>query len=310
MRIASTMMDLVGNTPLVRLNRLAPAGGAEVVAKLEYFNPASSVKDRVALGMVTAAEREGRLVPGSRPPQVIVEPTSGNTGIGLAFVAAVKGYRLILAMPESMSDERKTLLRGLGATVVLTPASGGMTAAVAEAEKLVAEIPGAVMLDQFANPANPAAHYAATAEEIWADTDGTVDVFISAVGTGGTVTGVGRRLKELKLDVAVYTVEPAESPVLSGGKAGPHGIQGIGAGFVPGVLDASVYDEVIQITAEQAYATAKEIARVEGILVGISAGAAIQAAANLAKRLEFETKNIVVVIPDSGERYLSLDLFG
>lgn len=309
MRIASTMLDLVGNTPLVRLNRLAPADGAEIVAKLEYYNPASSVKDRVALGMITAAEKAGKLVPGRTPPQVIVEPTSGNTGIGLAFASAVKGYRLILTMPESMSDERKTLLRGMGATVVLTPAAGGMAAAVAEAEKLAREVPGAVMLDQFANPANPATHYATTAEEIWNCTDGNVNVFVSAAGTGGTVTGVGQRLKELKPDIAVYAVEPSESPVLSGGQPGKHGIQGIGAGFVPGIIDCSVLDGILTVSTDEALAFAQRMIREEGILCGISSGAAGHAAVRLAADPVFRGRRIVFLVPDTAERYLSTKLF-
>lgn len=309
MRIASAMLDLVGNTPLVRLNRLAPEDGAEIVAKLEYYNPASSVKDRVALGMIAAAEKAGKLVPGRTPPQVIVEPTSGNTGIGLAFASAVKGYRLILTMPESMSDERKTLLRGLGATVVLTPAAGGMAAAVAEAEKLARDVPGAVMLDQFANPANPATHYATTAEEIWRDTDGNVDVFVSAAGTGGTVTGVGRRLKELKPGIAVYAVEPSESPVLSGGQPGKHGIQGIGAGFVPGIIDRSVLDGVLTVSTDEALAFARRMIREEGILCGISSGAAGHAAVRLAADPAFRGRRIVFLAPDTAERYLSTKLF-
>lgn len=309
MRIASTMLDLVGNTPLVRLNGLAPAGGAEIVAKLEYCNPASSVKDRVALSMITAAEKAGKLVPSRTPPQIIVEPTSGNTGIGLAFASAVKGYRLILTMPESMSDERKNLLRGLGATVVLTPAAGGMAAAVAEAEKLAGEVPGAVMLDQFANPANPATHYATTAEEIWRDTDGNVDVFVSAAGTGGSVTGVGRRLKELKPGIAVYAVEPSESPVLSGGQPGKHGIQGIGAGFVPGIIDRSVLDGVLTVSTDEALAFARRMIREEGILCGISSGAAGHAAVRLAADPAFRGRRIVFLAPDTAERYLSTKLF-
>ncbi len=308
MRIASDMTALVGNTPLVRLNRVVPEG-AEVVAKLEFFNPASSVKDRVAMGMIAAAEKAGVLSPGKEPPQVIVEPTSGNTGIGLAFASAVKGYGLILTMPESMSEERKTLLRGLGASLVLTPAAGGMSAAVAEAEKIVRETPGAVMLDQFANPANPAAHFASTAEEIWRDTDGGVDIFVSAAGTGGTVTGVGKRLKELNPDVKVYAVEPAESPVLSGGKPGKHGIQGIGAGFVPKVLDRSVLDGVLTVSTEEALAFAKRLIREEGILCGISSGAAGFAAARLAGDPALAGKRVVFIVCDTAERYLSTKLF-
>ena len=309
MRIASDMTALVGKTPLVRLNRVVPQDGAEVIAKLEFFNPASSVKDRIAMGMIRDAEQAGLLTPGRSPAQVIVEPTSGNTGIGLAFAAAVKGYRLVLTMPESMSEERKTMLRGLGATLILTPAAGGMSAAVAEAEKIVTKTPGAVMLGQFDNPANPATHYAATAEEIWSDTDGTVDVFVSAAGTGGTVTGVGKRLKELNAKIRVYAVEPGESPVLSGGAAGKHGIQGIGAGFVPKVLDRSVLDGVLTVNTDEALAFAKRLIREEGILCGISSGAAACAAARLAADPALRGKRIVFIVCDTAERYLSTRLF-
>lgn len=305
MRIAPDMTALVGNTPLVRLNRTCSGCAAEVVAKLEFFNPVSSIKDRVALAMIEDAEKAGKL----RPGRTIVEPTSGNTGIGLAFAAAVRGYRLVLTMPESMSNERKTLLRGLGATLVLTPAAGGMAAAVAKAEKLVRETPGAVMLNQFANPANPAGHYAGTAEEIWRDTGGKVDVFVAAVGTGGTVTGVGRRLKDLNPAVTVYAVEPAESPVLSGGSPGAHGIQGIGAGFVPGTLDRSVLDGVLTVGTSDAVAFARRLIREEGILCGISAGAAGLAAVRTAGAAELAGKRVVFIVPDTAERYLSTDLF-
>ncbi|SBV98435.1 cysteine synthase A, O-acetylserine sulfhydrolase A subunit [uncultured delta proteobacterium] len=309
MRIAPDMTALVGKTPLVRLHRVVPQDGAEVIAKLEFFNPASSVKDRIAMGMIRDAEKAGRLTPGRSPAQVIVEPTSGNTGIGLAFAAAVKGYKLILTMPESMSEERKTMLRGLGATLILTPAAGGMSAAVAEAEKIVKETPGAVMLGQFDNPANPATHYSSTAEEIWDDTDGTVDVFVSAAGTGGTVTGVGKRLKELNAKIRVYAVEPAESPVLSGGAAGKHGIQGIGAGFVPKVLDRSVLDGVLTVTTDEALDFARRLIREEGILCGISSGAAGLAAARLAADPALRGKRIVFIVCDTAERYLSTRLF-
>ena len=301
------MTALIGNTPLVKLNRVVPQDGAEVVAKLEFFNPASSVKDRIAFGMITAAEKAGALTPGKG--QVLVEPTSGNTGIGLAFVAAVRGYTLILTMPESMSLERRTMLAGLGATLVLTPASGGMSAAVAEAEKIVRETPDAVMLGQFDNPANPATHYAATAEEIWRDTDGAVDILISAVGTGGTATGTGRRLKELCPAVRVFAVEPAESPVLSGGAPSPHGIQGIGAGFVPKVLDRSVLDGVLTVNTADALAFARRMIREEGILCGISSGAAGCAAARLAAEPAHKGKRIVFIVCDTAERYLSTKLF-
>ena len=309
MRIAPDMTALVGNTPLVRLNRVVPQDGAEVAAKLEFFNPASSVKDRIAIGMIQAAEKAGNLVPGQNPPQVIVEPTSGNTGIGLAFAAAVKGYALILTMPESMSEERKTLLRGLGATLILTPAAAGMSGALAEAENIVKATPGAVMLGQFDNPANPATHHAITAEEIWRDTDGKIDAFVSAAGTGGTVTGVGKRLKELNKKIAIYAVEPTESPVLSGGAPGKHGIQGIGAGFVPKVLDRSVLDGVLTVSTDEALAFARRLIREEGILCGISSGAAGCAAARLAKEPAFKGKRIVFLVPDTAERYLSTQLF-
>ena len=309
MRIAADMTALIGNTPLVRLNRLVPQGGAEVLGKLEFFNPASSVKDRVAMNMVIAAEKAGILTPGQHPAQVIVEPTSGNTGIGLAFVAAVRGYALILTMPESRSTERKTMLRGLGATLVLTPASGGMSAAVAEAEKITRETPGAVMLGQFDNPANPAIHAATTAEEIWRDTDGSVDALVSAAGTGGTVSGTGKRLKELCSAVAVYAVEPEESPVLSGGAPSPHGIQGIGAGFVPRILDRSVLDGILTVSTEDAVAFAGRLIREEGILCGISSGAAGCAAARLAADPAFVGKRIVFIACDTAERYLSTRLF-
>lgn len=312
MHIAPDMTALVGNTPLVRLNRVAApaiANGAELLAKLEFFNPASSAKDRIALAMVEAAEQSGQLRPGQEPPQTIVEPTSGNTGVGLAFVAAIKGYSLILTMPENMSGERKTLLRGLGAQLVLTPAEGGMAASVAEAKRLVRETPDAVMLDQFANPANPAAHYATTAEEIWRDTDGNLDAFVSIAGSGGTVTGTGKRLKELKGDIRVFVVEPEESPVLSGGNAGKHGIQGAGAGFVPAVLDVGVADGILTVGTADAIAMARRLIREEGILCGISSGAAACAAIRLGQRPEFSGKRIVFLAPDTAERYLSTDLF-
>lgn len=307
MRIAQDMTALVGGTPLVKLNRVVPQHGAEVVAKLEFFNPGFSIKDRVAMNMIGTAERAGTLTPGRG--QCIVEPTSGNTGVGLAFAAAVKGYKLILTMPESMSDERKTLLRGLGATLVLTPASGGMGAAVAEAEKIVKETPGAVMLAQFDNPANPAAHYATTAEEIWRDTDGAIDILVSAAGTGGTVTGTGKRLKELNPEIKVFAVEPAESPVLSGGKPAPHGIQGIGAGFVPKVLDRNMLDGVLTVSTGDALTFAGRMIREEGILCGISSGAAGCAAARLAEDAANKGKRIVFIVCDAADRYLSTQLF-
>lgn len=306
------MADLVGNTPLVRLNRVAApaiANGAEIVAKLEFYNPGSSAKDRVALAMVNAAEKNGRLVPGQTPPGIIVEPTSGNTGVGLALAAAVKGYSLVLTMPENMSEERKTLLRGLGARIVTTPAAGGMTAAVEEARRIVRETPGAVMLDQFANPANPAAHYATTAEEIWRDTDGQIAAFVSIAGSGGTVTGVGRRLKELNPAVRVYVVEPEESAVLSGKAPGRHGIQGAGAGFVPSVLDREIFDGILTVATQEALDTAKRLIREEGILCGISSGGAAHAAIRLGQLPEFSGKRIVFLAPDTAERYLSTELF-
>ncbi len=309
MRIASDMTALVGNTPLVLLNRLSAGSGARILAKLEFYNPASSVKDRVALNLINAAEKAGKLRPGKTPPDVLIEPTSGNTGIGLAFVAAVRGYRLILTMPEHMSEERKILLKGLGAELVLTPKGLGVAGAVAEAERLLKETPGALMLGQFDNPANPAAHYATTAEEIWRDTDGKIDVVVSAAGTGGTVTGIGRRLRELKSDIEIYAVEPAESPVLSGGKAGPHDIQGIGPGFVPGVLDRSTLSGVLTVRTEDALNTAKRLIREEGILCGISSGAAAHAALALAQKPEYTGKTIAFIVCDTAERYLSTDLF-
>ena len=309
MRIAPDMTALVGNTPLVRLNRVVPRDGADVLAKLEFFNPSSSVKDRIALEMIYDAEKAGRLTPGRKPAQVIVEPTSGNTGIGLAFAAAVKGYALILTMPENMSEERKTLLRGLGATLLLTPAAGGMSAAAAEAEKIVQETPGAVMLGQFDNPVNPATHYSTTAEEIWRDTDGTVDVLVAAAGTGGTVTGVAKRLKELNAKIRVYAVEPSESPVLSGGAAGRHGIQGIGAGFVPKIFDRNALDGILTASTDEALAFAKRLIREEGILCGISSGAAGCVAVKLASDPAFKGKRLVFIVCDTAERYLSTNLF-
>ncbi len=306
--IAHTMLDLIGNTPLVRLARI-PGPQAEVVAKLEFFNPASSVKDRLALAMVEAAEKEGRLRPGQNPPQVIVEPTSGNTGIGLALVAAVKGYRLILTMPETMSEERKVLLRGMGAELVLTPGAGGMGGAVAEAERIVAKTPGAALLQQFSNPAGPEIHARTTAEEIWRDCDGRVDIAVACIGSGGTVSGLGRGLKKRSAAIRVYGVEPAESPVLSGGKPGPHLIQGIGAGFIPKALDQTVLDGVLTVGSEDALAMARRLMREEGIFCGISSGAAAVAALNLAALPENSGKRIVFIAPDTAERYLSTRLF-
>jgi len=304
MRIAEDITRLVGRTPLVRLRRFSEESGAEVVAKLESFNPCSSVKDRIALAMVEAAERDGLI----GPDTTLVEPTSGNTGIGLAFVCAAKGYPLVLTMPDTMSMERRQLLAALGAEVVLTPGSGGMKAAIDAAQELV-DTRGHVMLQQFRNPANPAVHRETTAEEIWTDTDGQIDVFVAGVGTGGTVTGVGQVLKERKPSVKTVAVEPADSPVLSGGDPGPHKIQGIGAGFVPEVLDRSVIDEVVTVTAEASGATARRLAKEEGLMVGISCGAAAAAALEVARRPEHQGQMVVVVLPDTGERYLSTWLF-
>ncbi|NLW50292.1 MAG: cysteine synthase A [Candidatus Brocadiaceae bacterium] len=305
MKIAENVVELVGHTPLVRLGRTAAGLPGHVAAKLESFNPLSSVKDRIARAMIEAAERDGRIGAGA----VIVEPTSGNTGIGLAFVCASRGYRLILTMPETMSVERRMLLQALGAEVVLTPGPAGMKGAIAEAERIVRETPGAFLPQQFTNPANPAAHRHTTAEEIWADTDGGVDVLVAGVGTGGTLTGVGSLLKERKASVRVVAVEPEASPVLSGGSPGPHGIQGIGAGFVPAVLDAALIDEVVRVSQADAERTARRLAREEGLLVGVSSGAAAWAALEVAARPESAGGLIVVVLPDTGERYLSTGLF-
>ncbi len=306
MRIAESIADLIGGTPLVRLRRASEESGATILGKLESFNPGGSVKDRIALSMIEAAERAGLLDPRSA---TLVEPTSGNTGIALAMVAAAKGYKVLLTMPESMSVERRLLLQAYGAEVVLTPGVEGMRGAVAKAQEICATLPGARMLQQFENPANPEAHRQATAEEIWADTDGAVDIFVAGVGTGGTLTGVGQTLKRLKPDVRVVAVEPAGSPVLAGGVAGPHGIQGIGADFLPAVLDTGVYDEVVGVTEEDAFATARALARDEGILVGMAGGAVVWAALLIARRPENAGRLVVVIIPDSGERYLSTPLF-
>ncbi len=306
-RVYNSITETIGDTPIVRLDKIAAAKGvkAHLLAKLEFFNPIASVKDRIGVAMIDALEREGKLGPGA----TLVEPTSGNTGIALAFVAAARGYRLILVMPETMSIERRKMLKLLGAELVLTEGPKGMKGAVAKAEELVAEIPGAIIPQQFQNPANPEIHRRTTALEIWNDTNGGVDVLISGIGTGGTITGVGQVLKDKKPGVKVIAVEPTASPILSGGAPGPHKIQGIGAGFVPGVLDTHVYDEVVQITNDEAFEYARLVARTEGIPVGISSGAAIAAAVKVGLRPEFEGKTIVIIIPSFAERYLSTALF-
>ena len=303
MRIAHSILDLIGNTPLLALERYAP--GAHVLAKLESFNPLSSAKDRAALYMIRDAEARGVLKPGA----TIVEPTSGNTGVGLSYIGRILGYRVVLTMPETMSQERRSLLSALGAELVLTEGAKGMSGAIAKAQELLHSLPGAWMPDQFNNPANAKAHYETTGPEIWRDTEGKVDVLVAGVGSGGTITGAGRYLKEKNPGVKVIAVEPAESPVLSGGKAGPHKIQGIGAGFVPGTLDRAVVDRVITVPGAEAMAAGRALAEAEGLLVGISSGAAAWAAKSLAAQPEFAGKTIVTVLPDTGERYLSTELF-
>ena len=306
-KIAKQLTELIGNTPLLELNKYSEAQGLQtpVIAKIEYFNPGGSVKDRIALAMIEDAEKRGILKPGA----TIIEPTSGNTGVGLALVSAVKGYHLILTMPDTMSVERRNLVKAYGAEVRLTPGKDGMPGAIREAEALRNSTPGAVILQQFENPANPAKHYATTGEEIWKDTDGEGDIFVAGVGTGGTISGVGKRLKEHNPNVKVIAVEPKSSPVLNGGQSGPHKIQGIGAGFVPQTYDASIIDEVFDVENDDAIRTGRQLAQQEGLLVGISAGAAAFAAAEVARRPENKGKRIVVLLPDTGERYLSTVLY-
>ena len=307
MNVYTSVDQLIGGTPLLELKNLEKSLGlkARLLAKLEYLNPAGSVKDRVARAMIDAAEREGKLGPDS----VIIEPTSGNTGIGLACVAAARGYRVIIVMPDTMSRERRVLMKAYGAELVLTEGAKGMTGAIEKAEELKAALPGSIIAGQFVNPVNPEAHYETTGPEIWNDTEGGVDVFVAGVGTGGTISGTGRYLKEKKPGVKIVAVEPATSAVLSGGKPGAHGLQGIGAGFVPKVLDTGVYDEVIPVKNEEAYAAGRMLGKCEGVLAGISSGAALHAAIELAKRDEYAGKTIVALLPDTGDRYLSTELF-
>lgn len=305
MRIAESITDLIGNTPLMKLRTLSKETGATIIGKLEYFNPLSSVKDRIAESMIARAEEEGKLAPGS----LIIEPTSGNTGIGLAFVAAARGYRIILAMPETMSMERRKLLKVLGAELVLTPGDKGMMGAIARAEEIQRENPGSFMPQQFENPANPEIHRKTTAEEIWRDTEGDFDFFVSGIGTGGTITGCGDVFKDRNPDIKIIAVEPEESPVLSGENPGPHKIQGIGAGFVPRVLNTAIYDEIVKVNSEDAAQMARRLAKSDGLLVGISSGAAASAGFKLAQREENKGKTIVVLLPDCGERYLSTWIF-
>ena len=306
-KIAQKLTDLIGNTPLLALNRYSREAGlsSAIVAKLEYFNPLGSAKDRIAYAMITAGEQAGKI----NQDTVIIEPTSGNTGVGLAFVAAAKGYKLVLTMPETMSIERRNLLKALGAEIVLTPGTAGMKGAIAKAEELAQANPNSFIPQQFQNPANPEIHRKTTAEEIWRDTDGKVDIFVAGVGTGGTITGVGEVLKKYNPAVRIIAVEPASSPVLSGGQPGPHALQGIGAGFVPAVLNRSILDEIVPVKNEDAFAAARALSKTEGLLVGISSGAAAWAATQIAKRPENAGKTIVVLLPDTGERYLSTPLF-
>ncbi|MDE7408099.1 MAG: cysteine synthase A [Muribaculaceae bacterium] len=307
LKIADTLADLIGNTPMLRLDRYAKVSGAEanLIAKLEYFNPGGSVKDRVAYAMVLNAERHGRLQPGG----TIIEPTSGNTGIGLALVAASRGYKLILTMPDTMSAERRSLLKALGARLELTPGAKGMQGAIDRANELHKQIKGSVIMGQFDNPANPAAHVATTGPEIWRDTEGQVDIFVAGVGSGGTIAGIGRYLKQQNPKIRIIAVEPADSPVLSGGKPGPHKLQGIGAGFIPANYNPTVVDDIVLITTDEAVKAARTLADTEGLLCGISSGAALAAAVQIASRPENTGKNIVVLLPDTGERYLSTILF-
>ena len=306
MKIANTVTELIGATPLLRLKKIeAETGlteGTEIIAKLESFNPAGSAKDRVAMNMIAKAEAEGKLKPGG----TIIEPTSGNTGVGIAMVGAARGYKAIMVMPDSMSVERRTLLKALGAELVLTPAAEGMAGSVAKAEQLAAEIPGSIIAGQFENPSNPEAHYLTTGPEIWEDTEGKVDVFIATFVTGGTVSGTGKYLKEKNLDIKVFAIEPASSPLVTEGKAGPHKIQGIGANFIPGNFKREYVDEVITVTDDDALGTMKKLAATEGVLAGVSSGAALAGAVEIAKRPEFAGKKIVVLLPDPGERYLSI----
>ena len=306
-RIYASADQLIGKTPLLQLTHLEEKEQLQtkILAKLEFFNPGGSAKDRVALSMILDAEEKGLLKPGA----TIIEPTSGNTGIGLAAVAAARGYKAIIVMPDSMSIERQVLMGAFGAELVLTPGAEGMTGSIAKAEELAKKIPGSFIPDQFSNPANAKAHYLTTGPEIWDDTDGNVDIFVASVGTGGTITGTGRYLKEQNPNIRIVAVEPAESPLLSGGKAAPHGIQGIGANFIPKVLDTGIYDEIIPVTTEDAYATGRKLGVTEGILCGISSGAALYAAMEVAKRPENAGKTIVVLLPDTGDRYLSTPMF-